>query len=362
MRPIIDVHLDLSYNALSFDRDQTLTIAELRAQEKLLGEYDRGLPTVSLPEMRRANIGVCLATLLARAKSPWAPTVAPERTGIDHGNQEIACAITRGQLAYYQLLEARGQLKMIRTAGDLEAAQQPWTDGTADENTPIGYILSMEGSDPIVTPDQAEEWFEAGLRTLTLAHYGWSAYAMGTGGDGPLTPAGRELVKRINELGIVLDLTHTADQSFLDALELYDRPVFCSHCNCRTLVPGDRQISDEQIRLVAQRGGVIGAVLDAWMVLPNYQKRRTDRNAVTLDMVADHMDHVCQVTGSTKHAGIGSDLDGGFDRKQTPYPLDTIYDLHHLETLLSAKGYSDADLDGFMYGNWLRFFRETLPA
>lgn len=367
MRPLIDAHLDLAWNALSFDRDQLLSIEELRRSESGMTGKSRGNCTVSLPEMKRAGIRVCLATLLCRAMPSGLPQLDNNlgeigdrshgaiilREDLDFANQTIACAAAHAQLAYYTLLEQQGQMRMIRSAADLD---QHWeTDGA-----PLGIILSMEGCDPIIDLSQAAWWYEQGLRTACLAHYGPSAYAMGTGGDGPLTPAGRELLKEFDRLGLILDLVHTADTALDQALEIYTRPVFISHGNCRALVPHDRQISDAQIQAVAARGGVIGAVLDEWMLVPNYVRDEGDRAHATLDSVADHIDHVCSLTGSSRHAAIGSDLDGGFGTEQTPEGLETIADLQGIAEILLRRGHTDDDVNAIFYGNWLRFFRENL--
>ena len=374
MRPIIDAHLDLAWNALSFDRDQTLELDDMRKREAGMTWKGRGNCTVSLPEMRRAHVGVCLATVLCRAMPQDVPEMTSNlgpagtrqhgevilREDLDYCNQAVASAIGQGQAAYYRVLEQQGEIRMIRTARDLEDAWTPWAAGETD--APIGYILSMEGTDPIVDPSQAEWWFEQGLRTACLAHYGPSAYAMGTGGDGPLTAKGRDLLGEFNRLGLILDLVHTADLAFEQALEVYSGPVFISHGNCRAIVPHDRQISDDQIRKTAERDGVIGAVCDAWMIVPDYVRQEPERPCATLEKLADHIDHVCQVTGDSRHVAIGSDLDGGFGYEQTPAELKTIADLRILEPILTTRGYSDEELDGIFYGNWLRFFAGALPG
>ena len=372
MRPIIDAHLDLAWNALSFDRDQTLEITELRNREAGMTGKGRGKCTVSLPEMRRARVGVCLATVLCRAMPSNVPEMTSNlgpagtrkhgdiilREDLDYCNQAVASAIGQGQAAYYRLLEQQGEIRMIRDAESLDQAWRPWADGATD--APIGYILSMEGTDPIVDPAQAEWWFEQGLRTACLAHYGPSAYAMGTGGDGPLSAKGHELLTEFERLGLILDLVHTADQAFDQALELYAGPVFISHGNCRSLAPHDRQISDDQIRRIVERDGVIGAVCDAWMIVPDYVRGDADRPQATLERLADHIDHICQIAGGASHVAIGSDLDGGFGYEQTPAELKTIADLHKLEQVLARRGYSEGDLDAIFHGNWLRFFGAAL--
>ena len=110
----------------------------------------------------------------------------------------------------------------------------------------------------------------AGLRSVNLAHYGKSHYAVGTGDDGPLTADGVDLLKAFEKLGMILDATHLSDTSFSQALDLFGGPVLASHNNCRALVPHQRQFSDEQIKQLIDRGAVIGAALDAWMLAPGW--------------------------------------------------------------------------------------------
>ena len=372
MRLIVDGHLDIAWNALSFDRDQTLPLEELNAREKGMTGKCRTRATVSLSEMRKARAGICLATILCRAMPPGTPEMTYNlgpagdrkrgeiilREELDYASQTIASATGQGQLAYYKLLEDQGWMTMIRTQADLEASRAAWEAGA---DAPIGYILSMEGCDPMVTPRHAEQWFEQGLRTACIAHYGWSAYALGTGGDGPLTPAGRELLKEFDRLGMILDLVHTADTALDQALEIYQGPVFCSHGNCRALVDHDRQLTDDQIRRIIERDGVVGAVCDAWMIVPNYRGDVEPKPACRLANLADHIDHVCQIAGNTRHIGIGSDLDGGYGWEQTPQEIRSIADLHKFEGLLVGRGYGEGDLDALFHGNWLRFFGAHLP-
>jgi membrane dipeptidase len=320
-------------------------------------EPSRGHNTLSLPELRKAGVRVCVATLLARGGPEQKPKTANKRSDLDFASQSIAYAAAHGQLAYYRLLEKQGHIRLIRTRSELDSHWQ-----SASSDSPLGIILSMEGADPIVSPGQAEEWWDAGLRAVGPVHYGRSHYAYGTGVCGPLSPAGVELLEELSRLGIILDVTHLCDQSMAQALDMYDGPVLASHHNCRALVPGDRQLTDEQIKRLIARGGVIGAALDAWMLHPNWVRGQTQPDVVSLDAVADHIDHICQLAGNARHAGIGSDLDGGFGFEQTPRDLNTIDDLQKLSAILLSRGYSEAEVDGIFHGNWLRFFRESLPG
>jgi membrane dipeptidase len=361
MRSIFDGHLDLSWNALSWDRDITLELDALNRNELGMTDHPgRGRATTTLPEMRRGGVAACQATLLARAKPEARRPDGTSRFALDFPNQEIASATARGQLAYYELLERRGQLRMIRTASELENQWRTWAEDPAE--APIGYILAMEGADPIVDIAQAAAWWELGLRSVNLAHYGASRYAVGTGDDGPLTPDGILLLKEFEQLGMILDATHLSDTSFFQALDRFSGPVLASHNNCRALVPHQRQFSDEQIKLLIDRDAVIGAALDAWMLVAGWVRGKTTRDVVTLEAVADHIDYICQIAGDSTHAAIGSDLDGGYGTEQTPLGLDRISDLQKLDGMLAARGYPPEAIDGIFYGNWLWFFRRYLPS
>lgn len=360
MRFIFDSHLDLGWCATSFNRDLTRTVAEIRADEAgMTDERSRGRNTLTLPELRRARVAVCVATLLARGGPEQKKQTAYKRTDLDFASQSIAYAQAHGQLAYYRLLEAQGHIKQIRTSSELAAH---WAAYQRDpERTPLGYILSMEGADPVVEPARLEEWWGHGLRAIGPAHYGRGHYAYGTAVEGPLGQRGRELLKTMRKIGVILDVTHLCDESFAEAVELYDGPMLASHHNCRALVPGDRQLTDEQIKLLIARGAVIGAALDAWMLYPGWIRGETKPQVVSLEAVADHMDHICQLAGNCEHSAIGSDLDGGFGTEQTPRDLDTITDLQKLSTILARRGYTKADIDLIFHGNWLRFFGKALP-
>jgi membrane dipeptidase len=346
---VIDAHLDLSWNALNWNRDFTMTVPEIRSLEAGMNENARGNNTVSFAEMRKGEVAVCLATLLARSNPKG-------KTMLDFKSQEIACAMTQGQLAYYRILEDQGQLRMLKDWLALEAHLREWKSSNGS-SCPLGFILSMEGADPILSPQHVLSWWEDGLRAIGLAHYGVSAYAHGTGCEGGLTSPGRELLTAMEDVGMILDVTHLADESFWQAVELFKGPVLASHHNCRALVPGDRQLGDDQIRYLIERDAVIGAAFDAWMLYPGWVQGETANTVVSLEAVVDHIDHVCQLAGNARHAAIGSDLDGGFGTEQCPHDLDTIADLQKIPALLRKRGYPEADIEAIMHGNWLRFFQ-----
>lgn len=347
---VIDSHLDLAWNALNWNRDLTLPVPEIRRSETGMDGKHRGQNTVAFPEMRRGEVAVCLATLLARASDLGEAL-------LDYRSREIASAMAKGQLAYYQILEAQGQIRVLKDWPSLQAHFQDWQIA-AGSSVPLGFILSMEGADPVLSPSDVPRWWAAGLRVVEPVHYGLSAYAHGTGSPGGLTAQGRDFLKAMEEVGMLLDVTHLADESFWEALDLFHGPVLASHHNCRALVPGDRQLTDEQIRALIQRDAVIGAAFDVWMLYPSYVEGMPNTVA-SLEAVADHIDHVCQLAGNARHSAIGSDLDGGFGREQAPWDLDTIADLQKMPALLRKRGYEEADVQAIMHGNWLRFFRKA---
>jgi membrane dipeptidase len=353
---VFDAHLDLAWNAIDWNRDLELPVEQIRRreQQQVPGKA-RGENTVSFPELRRGRVGLFIATLLARLHRPG---LMPAFQRYD--SMIGAHAAAMGQLAYYRVLEERGVLRWIKDARSLVEHVRAWTLG-GTELPPLGFILSMEGADPVLHPEQVQAWWDAGLRIIGPAHYGVSPYAHGTGTEGGLFPQGPALLKEMARVGMILDVTHLSDQCFDEALDLYQGPVLASHHNCRALVPDQRQLADEHIKRLIGRGAVIGAALDDWMLVPGWVRGQTrpEETGVTLNTVVDHIDRVCQLAGNARHAALGTDLDGGFGKEQSPLDLDTIADLQQFPDLLGKRGYSDADVAGIMYGNWVRFFREA---
>jgi membrane dipeptidase len=336
---IVDAHLDLAMNALEWNRDLSRPVGEIRDRERMLTDKpDRGRGTVSFEEMHSGGIGLCVATQIARY-------VAPDNRLPGWHSPEQAWAMTQGQLAWYRTMEERGVLTPITDAPSLDRHLRGWQEGDTGA-APIGYVLSLEGADSIVTLAHLERAYSGGLRAVGPAHYGPGVYANGTGSSGGLGPRGRELLREMDRLGLILDATHLCDESFRDALDLFHGPVWASHSNCRALVPHDRQFTDEQI-----------GELVAWMLVPGWERGATtpERAGVTLQTVADHIDHICQLAGNARHCCIGSDLDGAFGREQSPSDLDTIADLARLPEILRARGYAEADVQAIAHGNVVRF-------
>lgn len=351
---LFDAHLDLAMNALEWNRDLRQPLEAIRERDRHYddGKPDRGKGTVSFPEMRKGKIGLCVATQIARY-------VKPENRLPGWHSPEQAWAQTQGQLAWYRAMEEQGELRQVRNRSELEEHLSAWRSDS--DGTPIGYILSLEGADSILSMAHLERSFEQGLRALGPGHYGPGTYAHGTDSSGGLGARGRELLHEMERLGVILDATHLCDESFWEALDCYSGPIWASHNNCRALVPHNRQHADDQIKALIERGAVIGAVFDAWMMIPNWKRRVTtpESAGLKLEHIVDHIDHICQIAGNARHCGVGSDLDGAFGFEQTPADLKSIADLQRLPGLLAARGFSPAEIEGIMHGNFLRFLREA---
>ena len=305
---ILDAHLDLAMNAVEWNRDLSRPIDEIRARERgMTDRPDRGRGTVSFDELRRGGVGVVVATQIARyvkRSNPLPGWHSPEQ----------AWAMTQAQLAWYREMECRGEMQAIASRADLDAHVARWqaSGDPLAERLPIGYVRSLEGADSIVTLAHLERAWHDGLRAVGPAHYGPGTYAQGTDATGGIGTVGKSLLREMERLGCILDATHLCDDSFWEALDAFGGRVWASHNNCRALVPHNRQFSDDQIRALAARGAVIGVALDAWMLYPGWRRGVTTPEAagVTLTTLIDHIDHICQLTGSARYVGIGSDLDG----------------------------------------------------
>jgi membrane dipeptidase len=353
----IDAHLDLAMNAMEWNRDLKKSVAEMREREQgMKDKPDRGNNVVSFEELRKGDVGIVVATQIARY-------VAPGSTLPGWNSPQQAWAQTQGQLAWYKQMEEEGELTPITNKALLEKQVALWNDGKPKTNKPIGYVRSLEGADSIVTIAHLEKAYDTGLRAVGPGHYGPGRYAQGTNATGGIGQAGRDLLKEMERLGIILDATHLCDDSFWEAMDHFHGNVWASHNNVRALVDHNRQFSDEMIKELISRGAVIGGVMDAWMIVPNWVKGTSTPQSmnVNLEALIDHMDHICQIAGNVNHIGIGSDLDGAFGKEQSPYDIETIADLQKIPTLLTKRGYKKEDVEKVMHGNWLRFLRKALP-
>ncbi|MEZ4620850.1 MAG: membrane dipeptidase [Caldilineaceae bacterium] len=369
---IFDGDYPMAHGALDLNRNLTLPLADARAlpdQDPATRWPNCGI-MATLPEMRRGKVAGALVKVVGRIKRPNSPLWG-YRSG------EAAYAAAQGHLAYYRVLAQRKEASLLRTRTEWEEHFAAWqvadAAGADTANLPIGFVLGMEGADPILWPEQVADWWEDGLRVISLTHYGVSSYAHGTGSAGGLTPQAKPVLQAMAQLGMILDLTHIADEGFWQALALFGGPVLASHQNCRALVPGERQFSDDQLRAIIERDGVIGVSMDTWML---YQSSNLDwakagitdrrelfpRAAVTLEHVADHIDHICQLAGNADHAAIGGDTDGQGGVEGAPAEVDSVADYQKLAAILAGRGYTQQAIEQILFANWARFYTKWLPA
>lgn len=331
---IVDAHLDLAYNALR-------SCDVLKAAAERPPDEDGLIPSVGLPDLHQGSVGLICATIYCE------PDVKNDGKG--YRTADEAHEVATQQLRWYQQRAAEGVFRFVTKAAQLPIKPEP--------TKPLPMILLMEGADPMRTPDDVTTWYEQGLRLVGLA---WKRTRMagGTGAPGPLTPEGIKLVRALDAVGIIHDTSHLAEESFWQLLELSNGPMIASHSNCRAIVNTDRQLSDEMIRALTKRGGVIGINFFDKFLIPaeQYGKRR-----VTLDDLIQHVKHICDLTGSALHVAIGTDLDGGFGRDQLPVEIKTAGDMPRLADHLAKADFPDADIAGILGQNWLRFFKKYLP-
>jgi membrane dipeptidase len=340
-------------NALEWNRDLRWSINEIRESEKgMTDKPDRCNGTVSFHEMRKGNIGICVATLIGRYV---------DRTSKIPGwhSQEQAWAQTQGQLAWYREMEIASEMVQICDREQLQHHIKTWISDP--DKTPIGYILSLEGADSIVSMRHLEKAFLSGLRAIGPAHYGPGVYANGTNSSGKLNVKGIELLKEMDRLGMILDVSHLNDEAFWDALNRFKGQVWASHNNCRKFVDHNRQFSDEMIIELINRQAVIGVALDNWMLIKGWEQGKTSalRKKVSMELVADNIEHICNLAGNAKYVAIGSDLDGAFGTEQSPAELDTIADLQLIPGLLRKRGFSETDIKQVMHQNWIDFLERA---
>jgi membrane dipeptidase len=321
MTMIVDSHHDIAWNALAEGRGFT------------------GAPAVGYMVSRQAltdaGVGLIFATIFtAPVGTRWLHLPYGYETARE------AHLLGRSQVSYYESVG----LQLIRTREELAAYARSWRPGQ------LAAVLLMENADPIETPRQVGAWFERGLRVVGPA-WARTRYCGGTNAPGGLTDAGRSLLRSMRRWRLILDLSHMADRSVRDSLDLWDGPLIASHVGARALCDKQRQLPDDVIREVAARDGVLGVSL--------YSGHLRQQPPASIRDVVEHAAHFATIAGDTRFVGLGSDLDGGFEAA-----LAAITSLTELGALRSAfsRRFGRAEADGIMGGNWLRFLATALPS
>lgn len=357
---IVDGHLDIAWNYFNNRRDFRQSAWARRRQETdpvFLQRYGRSM--VGLPELLVGRVAVVCASIFV---SPaWCKMYPDEQ--VTYSSPEEAHHWGMQQLEYYhRLAEEDARLHLIQTQADLDAVLATWHDGSSVTEHRLGLIVGMEGADPILGPHQLEEWHEGGLRIVGPA-WTQTRYSGGTKAPGPLTDLGRALLEAMAELHMVLDLAHMDPEACLEALDRYEGPLFASHANPLRFRPDrpDRNLSDDLIRRIAERDGAVGIMPYNLFLLPDWQ-HGDRKEAATMAHVIAAIDHVCQITGSARHVGIGSDFDGGFGAAATPAEFETSADLWAIGQALGTRGYTAQDIAAILGGNFLRILQAGSPA
>jgi len=347
---IVDAHLDLAYGALRFGRDLRQEVATIRRQEARK-KRPNGTITVTIPELLEAKIGLVFGTLFVM---PSGNNRLPDNERLVYKDADGAYRAAGEELDYYRRLA--DEMERVRLVGDLATLETVMASHDDNEAAQLGIVPLMEGADPVRSPQELEEWYERGVRIIGPA---WdnTRYAHGAWrGGGGFTAEGHQLMEVMADLGFILDITHLSEEASLEALERYEGVLVATHSNARALVPGERQLSDEQIRRLAERNGVVGVVLFNGFLKPDYAT--TDpKESVTLDAVVAQIDYICQLLGDAEHVGIGSDMDGGFGQEAIPAEIDTAADLAKIAGALAERGYDAGAIARIMGGNWVERLR-----
>lgn len=328
---IVDAHNDLLLELVA-QRNGGLELVLPVGDERLFERY-------WLPKLEAGGVGLQVCPLYAATAPPaearaWAVAQEAELRRAVEANAERVCH--------------------VRTHAGLDDAR-------------LRLMLSMEGVEALEgDPDGFDEWFERGVRMagLTWNHANEFAGGIDTPEQG-LTAAGRKLVRRFGDLGVVLDLAHASEQTWRDVLD-DELPFSVSHACCRAVRDHPRNLADWQLEALAERGGVLGMMGLRFVVGPE---------APTLARWLDHVDHAVEVMG-IEHVGLGADFVDQVVTISDLFDADATADLKtaaglegfvapdeypSLVTALRERGYEGARLEAITNGNWLRILRETLP-
>ncbi|MFN8434172.1 MAG: membrane dipeptidase [Anaerolineales bacterium] len=369
---LVDAHADIAYNMLKYDRDYTRTVSETRTLEA--GSHtvqDNGDTLISWHEYQRSQIAIIFSTLFA----------APIRFRSYEGEKQIyktfdeAHKLYSVQLDVYHRMQDNmpDKFRILASKRDLDLHLTQWSESTPDASAhaavssgsrPLGMVVLMEGAEGIRELSELEMWHNRGVRLIGPAWVG-TRYCGGWKEPGPLTDDGRKLLAAMADFNFTLDLSHMDERAAIEALDIYEGPIVGTHANCAALMPNsntNRHFSDRIIEGIIERDGVVGVVpFNTYLKVGWSREKGHRREEVPLDVLANHIDHICQIAGDSLHAGIGSDFDGGFGLQSVPPEIETVADLQKLVSLLQARGYSEADTTNILGANWIARLKRDLP-
>lgn len=351
---IVDAHQDIAYNAFTYGRDYRTSALVKRIQEL---SQENPWATIGLPESLVGRIAVVFSTLFVAPEEAKSPSLNLNEA--TYSTPKEAYTLAMKQLDHYhELADGTDKIRIVTSNKDLDHVLESWGDNTDVRDHIQGFVIAMEGADPILEPKQFDEWYERGVRSVGLS---WSTtrYAAGNGKEGGLSKLGYELLDVMADYGVLLDISHLSERAAHEALDHYGGTIIASHSNPRKFCDRDRHLSDDLIKKLAEHDGVMGVVLYN-RFLDNDWKTSDGKSSLTIQRVGEVIDHICQVTGSARHVGIGSDLDGGFGAQSIPYELDTAADMLQIAFELMRRKYEAEDIENIMGGNMLRQLRAVL--
>lgn len=308
---IIDAHCDL--------------LDKMALHPEMEFKQDSLYADVSYPRLHRAGVGLqCFAVFISDR----------ERITFER--------LLEGFDLFYQKIASHENVQCVRTKQDLEMA---WTKGK------LGALLTLEGADGLEgSMVYLRTAFYLGVRMLGLTwnQANWAADGVMEPRKGGLTVKGKQLVRECNKLGIIMDVSHLGERGFWELTELTTKPLAATHSNAQALCSHPRNLTDDQIKALIIAGGVIGLTFVPWFV-------KSSEPAVK--DILNHIDHICSL-GGARHLGFGSDFDG------IGYHIPGLEHPGHYERLANEihKRYTPAEAEGFLAGNWNRFFMDNLPG
>lgn len=363
---LIDAHEDLAYSMLTFGRDYRHSAVETRRLEfgTDIPTHANGDTLLGWEEYQRGQVALVFSTLFL---SPARYQSSPHENQVFRTLSE-AYERTWKQVHLYRQIcdESPEKFRQVLTRRDLSAVLAPWQAESAQPprvTHPVGLVMLMEGAEGVASLDELEEWWLAGVRMIGPVWAG-TRLCGGMYNPGRFSREGLAYLDKMHELGFALDIAHMSDESVAEAFDRFDGTIIASHANARALLNdevGRRHLPDTVIRLLAERDGVIGVMPFNRFLVPGW-KNSDRRELVTLEHLAAHIDHICQVTGSARYVAFGSDFDGGFGYPAVPLELNTIADLQKMAPLLAQRGYSGDEITMIFGGNWQRILERILPA
>jgi membrane dipeptidase len=290
---------------------------------------------VTLPSLAAGNVKWCLGTIFTEPNGK-------DEVGYPAGDAAAAGVRGREQLHAYRAWEAAGKVRRWNQPGSADVLQ-------------MGILV--EGADPIAEPDELAWWVSQGVVAIGLSWAVSSRYAGGNSTDDPLTDLGSVMVRAMDAMKVVHDVSHLSDRALAQLFRATDQPVIASHSNCRVLVDTDgqvrqRHLTDDTIREIGLRGGMIGVNVFSPFIIAGADRSRR----ATLDEWAAHVNRICDIHQSRAQVGLGTDMDGGFSAAMMPEGIDKPADLTRLAETLAKSGWNEAEIRGFACENWLRFW------